>query len=309
MVSVIIPNYNHARFLDERIQSVLQQTYQNFELIILDDCSPDGGASREVIERYRHDPHVSHIVYNEVNSGSAFRQWHKGMELARGEYIWLAESDDSCDRRLLERLVERLEATGAVMSFCRSEQYDVDGVKSHYAWQDCLTGDFTMDGRRFINAYLANLNRVANASGVVFRRDVALAVDTCYTQMRGEGDHLFWIMLAERGRVCFVSESLNYFRSHAENTTTKNLRSGTGLKEHKSVYDYLVNGGYLSGRRKHKNRMKVTLYAHLTAPDRQTRCELMHLWDPYHVYRMLYILLHTKGRMMEWLKWMKQKTT
>lgn len=94
LVSVIIPNYNHARFLDERIQSVLNQTYQNFELIILDDKSTDNGL--EVINKYKDDSHISHIVVNEENSGSPFKQWHKGFELAKGDWIWLAESDDSC---------------------------------------------------------------------------------------------------------------------------------------------------------------------------------------------------------------------
>ena len=98
LVSVIIPNYNHAVYLDERIKSVLNQTYQNFELIILDDCSPDNGASMAIIEKYRNNPHISHIVYNDVNSGSTFKQWHKGLELAKGDLIWIAESDDNCEK-------------------------------------------------------------------------------------------------------------------------------------------------------------------------------------------------------------------
>lgn len=107
-VSVIIPNYNHALYLDERIQSVLNQSYDNFEIIILDDMSKDN--SREVIEKYRECPKISHILYNETNSGSTFRQWKKGITLAKGEFIWIAESDDYCEPSLLEALVKQIQA-------------------------------------------------------------------------------------------------------------------------------------------------------------------------------------------------------
>ena len=70
MVSVIVPNYCHEPYLKERLDSILSQTYEDFELIILDDCSND--RSRDVIEQYSSNPHVSHIVYNEKNSGSTF---------------------------------------------------------------------------------------------------------------------------------------------------------------------------------------------------------------------------------------------
>ena len=79
MVSVIIPNYNHAKYLEQRIDSVLNQSYQDFEVIILDDCSKDN--SRDVIEKYRSHERVSHIVYNEQNSGGTFNQWNKGLSL------------------------------------------------------------------------------------------------------------------------------------------------------------------------------------------------------------------------------------
>src|SRR6185312_2167115 len=103
IVSVIVPNYNHAKFLDQRIDSIINQTYQQFELIILDDCSTDN--SREIIEQYRMHPKVSKIVFNEVNSGSPFEQWEKGIGLATGEYIWIAESDDYADERFIESLM------------------------------------------------------------------------------------------------------------------------------------------------------------------------------------------------------------
>ena len=118
-VSVIVPNYNHAQYLVQRIDSVLAQTCQDFELILLDDCSPDH--SREVLERYREHPKVAHIVYNEANSGSTFKQWDKGIALARGEYIWIAESDDWCEPTLLETLLDGIHRDkDCVLSYCQT---------------------------------------------------------------------------------------------------------------------------------------------------------------------------------------------
>jgi len=89
-VSVIVPNYNHARFLRRRVETILAQTFQDFELILLDDCSTDD--SRSVLRQYSSDPRVR-LEFNEVNSGSTFKQWNKGVRLAQGKYIWIAESD------------------------------------------------------------------------------------------------------------------------------------------------------------------------------------------------------------------------
>src|SRR5215472_5279718 len=117
-VSVVVPNYNHARFLRQRLGSIVEQTYQDFELILLDDCSTDD--SRTILEEYMHDARVR-LEFNQTNSGNAFKQWNRGMTLAQGEYVWVAESDDYADPQLLERLVTVLDANPAVMlAYCRS---------------------------------------------------------------------------------------------------------------------------------------------------------------------------------------------
>ena len=125
-VSVIVPNYNHARYLPQRIDSILNQTYQDFELILLDDRSSDN--SRKVIEGYAKHEKVR-VYFNEQNSGSPFRQWDKGINLARGKYIWVAESDDFAHETLLETLVPILEQQASVgTTYCQSHKVDSTGT-------------------------------------------------------------------------------------------------------------------------------------------------------------------------------------
>ena len=107
LVSVVVPNYNYARYLDARLSSILNQTFQDFELILLDDASTDN--SLEVLDRYKDDPHVSHFVVNEQNTGSPFKQWMKGILLAKGEWVWIAEADDLCEPTFLETCVKEVQ--------------------------------------------------------------------------------------------------------------------------------------------------------------------------------------------------------
>src|SRR5258707_945242 len=176
-VSVIVPNYNHARYLRQRIDSVLGQTLQDFELILLDDCSTD--ESRGILSSYANDPRVR-VEFNETNSGSTFKQWNKGARMARGRYIWFAESDDYADERLLERLVARLDdEPNSVLCYCRSWQVSAQGelqgfLDSYLAPLDATkwTTDFLSDGNEECRKYLVHCNTVLSASSVLFRKEV-----------------------------------------------------------------------------------------------------------------------------------------
>ena len=301
-VSIIIPNYNHAQFLNERIQSVLNQTYQNYELIILDDKSSDN--SLEIFERYKSNPRVSSIVLNKENSGSPFKQWYKGLELAKGEYIWIAESDDSCDEYFLERMMTGFENDGVVFTFCKSCVYDVSGNKSTYEFQSVFHETFYTTGKDFITKYLVRYNYVANASSVVFRKRAALGVDKQYTQLRGEGDYLFWIELAEKGNVCYINEELNYFRDHTLNSTKKTTQSGINLIEHRIIYDHLVEMGFLTDFRKIVYRIEfVHTIQRKAIPNKE---EVLTVWDKYGIYRLLYPVYSSTYRIYSRMKKMMQ---
>ena len=184
LVSVIIPNYNHATFLRLRIDSVLNQTFQDFEVIILDDCSTD--ASREIIEDYRSHSRVVAVFYNEKNSGSTFLQWMKGMELASGRWIWIAESDDIADRYILQRVMEVTEAnenTGLV--FVQSHMINHEGqilgsMISHTSIfkSPIWDSNFRMSGLEFIRRFMLIQNSIPNASAVFFKR--SYYYENCY---------------------------------------------------------------------------------------------------------------------------------
>ena len=241
LVSVIIPNYNHARYLKERIDSVLNQSYQNYELIILDDKSTDN--SIEIIKKYEDNPHISHIVANTQNSGSPFLQWEKGFELAKGDYIWIAESDDACEKELLETLVNEFDNDDkCVLAFCKSIKIDTNG---HRIGEAGMKTDLHMNGKAFFDKYLYRFCFISNASSALFKKNVLNQIDWRHTNFKGSGDWILWIEISRCGNVVYVDQPLNFFRIHGSNTTTQQLHSGRNETEAIEVYNFMKEKKYI----------------------------------------------------------------
>lgn len=237
LVSVIIPNYNHALYLEERLKSVLSQTYNNIEVIILDDCSTDN--SMDVIEHYRDNPKVKHIVRNSKNSGSPFVQWHKGLLLSKGGFVWIAESDDSCNSNFLHEMMSFMTKDDIAFGFCRSRLYSPNGAFSTPKLQDPLNKNFIIEGREFVRRFLSGYNIVLNTSSCVFNKKYALMISPIYQKLKGAGDWLFWIEMSEKGKVFFLNDACNYYRQHSQNTTKKLYNNGTNFIENKEIFNYL----------------------------------------------------------------------
>ncbi|MGV6829982.1 MAG: glycosyltransferase family 2 protein, partial [bacterium] len=104
-ISIIVPNYNHEKYIEQRLFSIFNQTYQDFEVILLDDASTD--KSPEILKSYEHHEKVQSLIINDSNSGSPFLQWQRGIQLSKGDLIWIAESDDYCELNFLEILVNQ----------------------------------------------------------------------------------------------------------------------------------------------------------------------------------------------------------
>lgn len=247
LVSIIVPNYNHARFLPERFESILTQALQDFELIVLDDASIDD--SLQVIQALLADiPH--RLIINQSNSGSPSSQWLKGISEARGRYIWIAESDDSCLPEFLDTLVQKLEQ-GACLAYCRSSAIDAHGIDisaSTLYWPDQFDAlhwnqPFQQSSQSFCRQWLSRANCIPNASAVIFERELAMQACMDLHQMLGRvlytGDWLFWFQYLSRidAQIDYLAEPLSRFRSHGATTRAS---SGSAQQELRHLKDYCL---------------------------------------------------------------------
>lgn len=233
-VSIIMPNYNHAPFLRERLDSIFAQDYANKEVILLDDASTD--ESKTVINEYAVRPEVKHVILNDANSGNTFIQWEKGLSLATGDYIWIAESDDVADSRLVSRLVGVLEQSDAMIAFAHSEWIDEVGTIIPRNYDKQWSKDFVMDGVSFVKKYLLGYSHICNASAVLFRRSALGGVDMEQVQQySASGDRLFWISIALQGKVAYVTDALNRFRQH-----TNKVSGGAEYEGRNIIQDYSI---------------------------------------------------------------------
>lgn len=241
IVSVVVPNYNYARYLNERLLSILNQTYQNFELILLDDASTDN--SVEVLNQYKDNPHVSHFVVNEKNTGSPFKQWMKGISLAKGEWVWIAEADDLCEPDFLETCVEQVQKYSNI-SVCMTASKYIDEKGSILPQEANYWGKkrLAVSASRFSGKAYAEHNMywnccVANASGVLFRRSYAIKLsDTAFLSMRYSGDWYFGFQMLLHGDMIEIYKKLNYFRQHTAKVSVEGVSTGNRIKEDIDTY-------------------------------------------------------------------------
>ena len=258
-VSVIVPNYNHANFLKQRLDTVLGQTFTDFEVLLLDDASTD--SSIEVFKLYVADPRIR-VFLNEVNSGSPFKQWNRGLDLAVGEYVWIAESDDFADTKFLQKLVAVLDSNpDAGMAYCQSfivqvgesalEPTHIKGWYARFEDHERWEQDFKNSGRNELANYMVYKNTIPNASAVLFRKSVLSDGLRAPENMRLAGDWMFWVKILQRSDLAFLSEPLNFFRTaHAGSQRSQTSKHCLELIEGLDVYEFIDRTAQLDAKTK-----------------------------------------------------------
>lgn len=236
LVSVVVPNYNHAPFLEQRLSSILAQGVDDMEVLVLDDASTDHSLER--IAPFLADPRVR-LHVNASNSGNAFSQWNRGLAMARGPYVWIAESDDCCAQGLLETLLSLLErCPTAGLAYCQSLWVDEHGVilgslLGHTEELDAnrWKSGFFNGGREELRDYLSILNTIPNVSACLFRRQALLEIGGAPTHLSLCGDWLAYARLLARRDIVFTPQPLNLFRKRAQTLRARCERDGTEIIE------------------------------------------------------------------------------
>ena len=236
-ISVVVPSYNYARYMKQRLASIFAQTQPVLEIIVLDDASSDDSVAtaRATADEWNRDVR---LVASQSNSGSVFRQWRRAAAEAQGDWIWIAEADDAAEPMMLERLIQAITQAASVgrdvvMAFCDSSSLDEDGAVTSESYKPyfattagtLLEQDGLHDGPDFVRDCLSERNLILNASGVLFARTaLRQALAECGDELfafRMAGDWRLYIEMlrAPGARIAYVAEPLNIHRRHSQSTT------------------------------------------------------------------------------------------
>ena len=246
-ISVVIPNYNYSKFIYERLYSILSQNIKIKEFIILDDCSTDD--SRKVIDViYSKLKNYINIkkVYNEKNSGSAFKQWEKGFDIATSEYVWIAEADDYCDSKFLSNVVKPIiKDNSVVISY--SDTAFIDSVGNIIMRTIKSEIDIMKTGhwdKKFVNSGIDEYNNyaflnctIANVSSTLIKKDDYKEFFKLSGKYKQAGDWLFYVNIMQKGKISFVNKPLNYYRVHGSNVSSVTKKE-SHIKEIENIHSY-----------------------------------------------------------------------
>ena len=236
-VTVLVPSFNHGCYLRKRIESIMAQTYGNFELIVIDDCSSDDSAA---IITSLQTAYGFRYIANKKNSGTPFAAWEEILPTADGDYIWICESDDYADPFFLDCAVKAItNVPNAVIAYCDSwiidendHQVDHTDTYFHDIWRESRWDkSFIQNGNEELNNFQLRGQTVPNMSSMListaaFRK----AFRPFMKKLKLTGDWLFVGLLMKYGAVVYFKKTLNCFRRH-ESTARVRVKSARSQAE------------------------------------------------------------------------------
>lgn len=218
LVSVIIPAYNHEKFIAEAVESVLGQTMADLELIVIDDGSTD--MTGAIVKGYN-DPRLSYYYQDNMD---AYNTINRGLSLAKGEYISILNSDDVYTLNRLERLLQCVKETGAECIISDVIPISDDGLEftdPHFGWNQWhfKNRDFFFRCNDLYMAFLKGNFMVTTSNLFMTSRVMRTVGDFCSLRYLHDYDYIFRILLAfPEGVFYLADERLLSYRIHSGNT-------------------------------------------------------------------------------------------
>lgn len=205
MVSIIMPSYNTAKFISETIGSVLAQTYPNWELLIVDDCSTDG--TDAVVRPYLSDERIRYIK-NEHNSGAAVSR-NRALREAKGKWIAFLDSDDLWEPQKLEKQINFMKKYGYAFSYT-DYMIQLNGKWLPYIY----TGPREVNRRKMYNyCYFSTITVMYDqeAIGLIQIED-----------LRKNNDYAMWLQIIKKSNCYRFPECLSYYIKHEGSVSSGN---------------------------------------------------------------------------------------
>jgi len=305
LVSVLMPSYNHERFISEAIESVLSQSFNDFELIIIDDASKD--ESKQIIENFRKKDNRIKAIYHERNMGIA-RTVNDGVERAKGKFIAFFSSDDLWVKDKLKKQLEVLKRNEDLIVWSEGLIIDSEGKptgetftqgvperkKSGYILEELLKGNF-----------------ICGQSVILKRENLG---DIRHDgQLKYLNDYKFMVDLASRYEYYFIPEPLVSYRKHGDNVA--NLADKEDwIKDEIVVRKYFLQkySNKISNKVKSKLFLTMSYRYSRIGERRKARQYVYHgiKLNPFNPLNLAYLVLaltNENGVIHKFLRWCHQK--
>lgn len=221
-ISVVVPVYNLNSILSDALQSLVAQTFRDFEIIVVDDCSNDGSAA--LAENVLKVANVDYtIIRHEHNRGvSAAR--NTGLRAARGKYVIFFDGDDLAEPDFVERLYERISKHDGDVTFCGYKTREKSsGIEKMFP---SLDSSASMTSDELLRARLLN-KVVAMFWAAIYRREFLLNNDIVLTEGRIAGEDVEFVtkVIASGARASFIKDCLYIYMQHEGMGTRKSKSS------------------------------------------------------------------------------------
>ncbi|RMB57433.1 glycosyltransferase [Dokdonia sinensis] len=270
LVSICIPTYNGALYLEEALTSVKNQTYKNIEVVISDDQSSD--CTMEILERFRESVSFPVYIYSHEPLGIG-ANWNNTVEKANGKYIKFLFQDDVLRSDCTEKMVRlALSDTNIAMVYCKrhfiydtANPRDVDWVEKykslHTHWHNIrIEPNQVYKGRELLknkNLLGVPVNKIGEPPATLLKRDIMLRTGPFNTELKQALDIEYWYRLMNYGDIAFIDETLISFRVHEEQASAVNLRNAVN-----DIFDLEKSLGKHIFWHLHPYNQKVILYRH-----------------------------------------------